>query len=124
VLAALSGLALLLMVGLVVDGGARLRALGRADRVAGEAARAAVQAADTRRTTLGLDWPAAVAAARAYLHTAGVEGTVTLTGPRTVRVSVTVTGSDLVLGLGAGSYRVSGSAEAVLSAGVDTGDTG
>ena len=123
VLAALSGLALLLMVGLVVDGGARLRAVGRADRIAGEAARAAVQAADTRQATLGLDRPAALAAARGYLHTAGVGGTVTVAGPRTVRVTLAVSGSDLILGVaGAGRYTVTGTAEATLSVGVGPGD--
>jgi len=124
VLAALCGLALLLMVGLVVDGGGRLRAVGRADRIAGEAARAAAEAADTRHATLALDRPAAVAAGQAYLRTAGVGGTVAVTGPRTVRVRVTVAGSDLILGLaGAGRYTVTGTAEATLSVGVDTGDT-
>jgi hypothetical protein len=121
VLAALSGLALLLMVGLVVDGGTRLRAVGRADRIAGEAASAAVEAADTRQARLGLDRPAALAAARAYLRAAGVEGAVAITGPRTVRVTVTVPGTDLILGLtGAGRYTVTGSAEATLAVGVDS----
>jgi Flp pilus assembly protein TadG len=124
VLAALSGLALLLMVGLVVDGGSRLRAVGRADRIAGEAARAAVEAADTRQPTLGLDRPAALAAAHAYLHTAGVDGAVAITGPRTVQVTVTITGTDQILGLtGTGRYAVTRSAQATLAVGVDTGDT-
>jgi Flp pilus assembly protein TadG len=123
VIAALAGLALLLMVGLVVDGGGRLRAVGRADRIAGEAARAAVEAADTRQATLALDRHAAVLAAQAYLRTAGVSGTVAVTGPRTVRVTVAVSGSDLILGVaGAGPYTVTGTAEATLSVGVGTGD--
>lgn len=62
-----------------------------------------MEAADTRQATLTLDRHAAVLAAQAYLHTAGMSGTVTVTGPRTVRVTVAVPGSDLVLGLaGAG----------------------
>jgi len=123
VIAALAGLALLLMAGLVVDGGGRLRAVGRADRVAGEAARAAVEAADTRQATLGLDRHAAVLAAQAYLRTAGVSGTVAVTGPRTVQVTVAVSGSDLILGLaGAGRFTVTGTAEATLSVGVGPGD--
>ncbi|SRR6266536_3228936 len=123
VIAALAGLALLLMAGLVVDGGGRLRAAGRADRIAGEAARAAVEAADTRRATLVLDRHAAVAAAQAYLRTAGVSGVVAIAGPRTVRVTVAVTGDYLILGLvGAGRYAVTGTAEATLSVGVGPGD--
>lgn len=121
----LAALALLLMVGLVVDGADRLRALGRADRVAAEAARAGAEAADTRGPVLVLDPPAARAAAAAYLRAAGVTGTVTVTGPRTVTVVVTVTGTDLILGLvGPGTYAVTGSAQARLSVGVTTGDGG
>lgn len=123
VFTSLAALALLLMVGLVVDGGGRMRAVGRADRIAAEAARAAVEAADTRGQTLVLDRPAAVAAASAYLRTAGAAGTVTVTGPRTVRVTATVTGHYLILGMvGAGGYEVAGTATASLSVGVTSGD--
>jgi Flp pilus assembly protein TadG len=124
VFVALAAFALLLMVGLVVDGGGRMRALGRADRVAAEAARAGAEAADTRGPTLVLDRPAASAAAIAYLRSAGVAGTVTLTGPRTVTVTVTVTGRDVILGLVAsGAYAVTGSAQATLVIGVQNGGT-
>lgn len=125
VFTALAALALLLMVGLVVDGAGRMRALGRADRVAAEAARAGVEAVDTRGRTLVLDRPAARAAASSYLRAAGVAGTVTVTGPRTVAVVVSVTGTDVILGLvGSGTYAVSGSAQATLSVGVETVDGG
>jgi hypothetical protein len=125
VFTALAALALLLMVGLVVDGAGRMRALGRADRVAAEAARAGVEAAESRGRTLVLDRPAARAAASSYLRAAGVAGTVTVTGPRTVAVVVTVTGTDIILGLvGSGTYAVTGSAQATLSVGVETGDGG
>ena len=124
VFTALAAVALLLMAGLVVDGGDRMRAVGRADRIAGEAARAAVEAADTRGSTLTLDRPAAVAAATAYLRAAGVPGTVSVTGSRTVHVEVTVSGTYLILGLvGSGRYEVTGSADAGLSVGVERGDT-
>ena len=123
VFTALASLALLLMVGLVVDGGDRMRAVGRADRVAGEAARAAVEAADTRGPTLTLDRPAAMAAASSYLRAADVAGTVTVIGQRTVHVEVRVDGTYLILGiLGSGRYEVSGSADASLSVGVTSGD--
>lgn len=122
VFTALAALALLLMVGLVVDGAGRMRAVGRADRVAAEAARAAVEAADTRGTTVTLDRAAATAAAQSYLRSAGLSGTVTVTGPRTVRVTVTVPGQYLILGvIDADGYQVDGSAEATLTVGVDTG---
>jgi Flp pilus assembly protein TadG len=119
VLAALAGLAMLLMAGLVVDGAGRLRAAGRADRIAAEAARAAAQAADTRRPTLTLDRPAAVRAARRYLAEAGVTGTVTITGPRTVQVAVSVPGHDLILGLlGHPDYTLTRQATASIAVGV------
>ena len=122
VFTALAALALLLMIGLVVDGAGRMRAVGRADRVASEAARAAVEAADTRGTTLTLDRATATAAAQSYLRSAGLSGTVTVTGPRTVRVTVTVPGQDQILGvIGADGYQVEGTAEATLTVGVDTG---
>jgi hypothetical protein len=113
---------LLLMAGLVVDGAGQLRAAGRADRLAAEAARAAVQAADTRGPALTLDQPAAARAARAYLAAAGVTGTVTTTGPRTVQVTVTVPGHYLILGLvGAADYTATGQAAATLAVGVTAG---
>lgn len=123
VFTALAALALLLMVGLVVDGAGRMRALGRADRIAAEAARAGAEVADTRGPRLVLDRPAARAAAASYLRAAGVTGTVTVTGPRTVAVVVTVTGTDVILGLvGSGTYAVTGSGQATLSVGVETED--
>lgn len=122
VFTALAALALLLMVGLVVDGAGRMRAVGRADRVAAEAARAAAEAADTRGTTVTLDRAAALIAAHSYLRSAGVNGTVAVTGTRTVRVSVTVTGEYVILSaVGAGGYEVHGTAEARLVVGVDAG---
>ncbi len=123
VFTALAALALLLMVGLVVDGAARMRAAGRADRLAAEAARAAAEAADTRGPALSLDRRGAVLAARGYLTAAGVDGTVAVTGPRTVAVTVTVRGRYAILGLiGAGDFTMTGSATASLSVGVEAGD--
>ena len=122
VFASLAAVGLLLMVGLVVDGGGRMRAVGRADRIATEAARAAAEAADTRGTTVTVDHADAVRAATAYLTAEGVTGTVTATGPRTVHVTVTVHGTYLILSvLGTGNYTVTGSADATLAVGV-TGD--
>ena len=125
VFAALAAIGLLLMVGLVIDGAGRLRAAGRADRIAAEAARAATEAANTRGATITLDPDAAVAAAQAYLSGEGVTGTVALVGARTVQVTATVTGHDLLLSLaGGGAYALTRTERASLAVGVTTGDTG
>jgi len=118
VFAALAGLALLLMTGLVVDGAATLRASARAEQVAAEAARAAAQAADTRGTAIRIDQPAATRAARAYLAAAGVGGRIRFTGPGTVEVTTTVHGRYLILGvLGAAGYTRYGTARVTLAVG-------
>jgi hypothetical protein len=119
VLAALAGLAVLLLAGLVLDGAGRLRAAARAERVAAETARAAAQAADTRGPALTVDRAAAARAARRYLSAAGVTGTVGFTGPRCVQVAVTVRGHDLILGLlGHPDYTLTRQATATLAVGV------
>ena len=87
---------LLGIIGLVLDGGGKLRATERADAVAIEAARAAGQAVDPAAIITGkairVDPAAAEAAAYAYLRRAGATGTVTLSPDRT-RLSVTVNGT-------------------------------
>jgi hypothetical protein len=96
--------AVLAMIGLSVDGGGKLRALQRADRLAVEAARAAGQAIAAPQAIQGgkkvVDPPAAVAAAEGYLAAAGVTGTVTVSEDRQhVTVSVTITYNTVLLGL-------------------------
>jgi Flp pilus assembly protein TadG len=119
----LSATALLLLLGLVADGGGRLRALGRAQHVAAEAARAAANAIDVRHGSVVIDRPAARAAAQAYLRESSSAGTVTFTGPRTVQVTATVTGTYLIFSLGGhGDYQVSGTAAATAE--LVTGDAG
>jgi len=111
-------LALLLVTGLVVDGAGILRASARAEQVAAEAARAAVQAADTRGAAVRIDQPAAIRAARAYLDVASVEGQVRITGPRTVEVTTTVHGRYVILGvLGRPGYARVGTARVALAVG-------
>jgi hypothetical protein len=90
--------ALLLATGLVTDGAGRVQALQRADAVAAEAARAAGQELDAARAVQGdpsvLDTARAVAAARAHLSAAGVDGSVrttTVPTPSGVVAAVTVT---------------------------------
>jgi Flp pilus assembly protein TadG len=106
--------ALLAAVGLVVDGGGKVRALQRADQAAREAARAGSQMLDVPSAVRGAGVriaPAAAArAARAYLDAAGVEGTVSVQG-NGVQVSTRVTYRPVFLGVaGIGPLTVTGSA--------------
>lgn len=99
VLAAGLLLASLLMMGLVIDGGAKASAINRADGIAQEAARAGVQAASLTGAATTVDVNRAVGAAQAYLADAGVTGTVTPAGPDSISVSVTMTEPTKVLAL-------------------------
>lgn len=96
-------LGLLLSVGLVVDGGAKIRAVQQADRVAAEAARAATQQVDTaavlRGTGAALSPAAATAAGRAVLEAAGATGTVTPGPGGSVEVTASITRPTIFLGL-------------------------
>ena len=84
-------LALFIAVGLVVDGGQKLRSTQRADDVASEAARAGVQSVQPASTVRGqpaqVNPEAAISAARHYLSVAGVAGTVTVTGRASARLA-------------------------------------
>jgi Flp pilus assembly protein TadG len=108
--------ALLVAVGLVVDGGGKVRALQRADEAAREAARAGSQMLDVpaavRGDDVSIDPASAGRAARAYLDAAGVEGTVDVQGDA-VQVSTSVTYRPVFLGVaGVGPITVTGSASA------------
>jgi len=91
-------------------------AYSRADALASEAARAAETAVNTRGATITVDPNEAVAAARAYLAAAGVSGTVTITSPTRVRVTVTVDRPALWTTFGP-SYHATASKDAVLTVG-------
>lgn len=111
--------ALLVAVGLVVDGGAKLLAVQQATAAAGEAARAAAQQVNVGQVqTAGSARLNAVAARRAAedaLATAGVEGTVTVTAGR-VSVTATLTRPTVFLSLvGVGSLSGTGAATADLT---------
>ena len=112
--------ALLLVVALLVDASGKMRATGRADTVAAEAARAALSAVDTRSQTVAVDLSAAVSAAQSYLAQAGYPGTVEVTGPRTLTVTIAVT-QRAAIGLLGSSYHINATATAEL--GVGTRDT-
>lgn len=108
--------ALLAAIGLVVDGGGRIRALERADEGAREAARAGSQMLDlpaaVRGQRVAVEPEAAARAARAYLRAAGIEGTVSVSG-NVVSVSTTVVYRPVFLGfLGVGPMDVTGGASA------------
>ncbi|GAA3387613.1 hypothetical protein [Cryptosporangium minutisporangium] len=110
----------LILIGMVADGGARLRAMQRADNVAAEAARAAGQGIDGTTAIPGLDKrldpELAVQAAQRYLAEADVPGTVTVNDDLTqVVVEVRLTRPTAMLGLiGIDTIQVTGRATAVL----------
>jgi Flp pilus assembly protein TadG len=115
--------ALLAAVGLVVDGGGKVRALQRADEAAREAARAGSQMLDVPSAVRGqgvrIDPAGAARAARAYLAAADVDGTVTVEG-NAVRVSTSLTYEPVFLSLaGVGPMTVTGTASARPVAGDD-----
>jgi hypothetical protein len=115
-------LAVLAMIGLSVDGGGKLRALQRADRLAVEAARAAGQAIAAPQAIRGgekvVDPAAATAAAQNYLAAAGVSGSVTVsTDRKQVTVTVTIVYTTQFLGLiGIDTLPATRQASAVLVA--------
>ncbi|MEO6822337.1 MAG: pilus assembly protein TadG-related protein [Candidatus Nanopelagicales bacterium] len=94
---------LLVLVGLVVDGGGKVRAAQRASRVAAEAGRVAGQQIDVRAAIEGkplrVDVPAAIEAARRYLRAAQVSGQVLVSSDRR-RITVVVTTSERTVFLG------------------------
>jgi Flp pilus assembly protein TadG len=109
---------LLLLAVLVVDGGAKITAGEQASNYSAEAARAATIAVGPSPASGTLDTRAAVEAAKAYLSVTGVQGTVTVTGPATVRVSVTVDRTGPVSGV---TFSITRTATARLLVGVETG---
>lgn len=95
---------LLVMVGLIVDGGAKITLAQRADDLAAQAARAAGQAASPATVVGGgevsADPARAVRAAQAFLAANAATGTVRLdTDRRGVTVSVTLTAPTVFLAL-------------------------
>jgi hypothetical protein len=117
---AISVVGLLALAGLVVDGGAKVRAAQRADRLAAEAGRTAGQQIDLPDAIVGavvrVDPLAAQSAARLYLHRAGVEGAVTISADRRFLViHVTTSQPTAFLSLvGLSRITASGTAEVEL----------
>ncbi|MDQ1041874.1 pilus assembly protein TadG-related protein [Streptomyces sp. V4I2] len=116
--------ALLGIIGVAVDGGSKMRAVERADYIAGEAARAGGQAIDAAEAISGnaivVDPQDAQAAAQAYLNSAGATGTVSVSGDGKT-LTVVVTGSydtKFLSVVGIGSLSVTGQGTAALLHGV------
>ncbi|MET8134068.1 pilus assembly protein TadG-related protein [Streptomyces sp. NPDC005251] len=117
-------IALIGIIGIAVDGGGKMAATERADYIAGEAARAGGQAIDPAQAVTGraivVDPQDAIAAAQAYLHSAGATGTVHVSGDGK-SLTVTVNGSSdtaFLSAVGIASLPVTGHATATLLHGV------
>lgn len=116
--------ALLGIIGIAIDGGGKMRATERADHIAGEAARAGGQAIDPAKAISGeaiiVDPQNALAAAQAYLQSAGATGTVSVSGDgETLTVAVSGTYETRFLPVvGIGSMPVTGHGTATLLHGV------
>lgn len=111
--------ALLIVIGLAVDGAGQIRNLQAADTAAQEAGRAAGQAVDPATLARGdggkVDPAAAASAARSYLSAAGVAGAVTITSPTALQITTTTSYDTVFLGIiGIGSLPASGDAQARL----------
>lgn len=109
--------AILAVVGLVADGGAKIRAGERADIVAGEAARAASYASGPDQVARTA---AAATAARGIISRSGPAGSVAVTSPGRINVTVQASATGPISGL---TYTVSRSSTAQLLLGVGTGGT-
>lgn len=117
--AAVLAVAMILVIGLVVDGGAKIHAQAHAQAVAREAARAGGQAVSVAVAVRGdgarVDPEAARTAALDHLAGAGVPGTVTITGGTLLVVETTATYDPVFLSIaGLGTQTVTGHAEARL----------
>lgn len=110
-------IALLLVAGLVVDGGAQSNAARRAETAASEAARAALDSGAPARAAGRSPNPGLMeAAGRHVLSARGVDGTVTVVAGR-IRVETSLTTRTVFLSLvGINTLRAVGSAEAELRA--------
>jgi Flp pilus assembly protein TadG len=116
-------IAMIALVALVVDGGAKLRAARQATGIAEEAARAGAGQADLptaySQGVYRIDRLAAIGAAQDYLAATGHRGSVRVTGATTVEVTVRIEQPTLMLSLaGITSISVQGTAQAHLVTGV------
>ncbi len=119
--------ALAMLAGIVVDGGAKLTADENAIALAQEAARAGATTVDVSSAygtgSFVVDQQQALAAARSYLESAGYRDyRVSAVGSRAIRVSVTIKEPTSFLSMiGIGSFTCTGTATASLVTGVTGG---
>lgn len=109
--------ALIVVIGLVVDGGGKVQAQQRAQEAARQAARAGGQAIQASTAIRGqgatTDSGAARSAAESYLTSAGVAGTVSIQGGTTIIVNSTESYTPIFLSIiGVGPQSVHGHSEA------------
>ncbi|WP_377272318.1 pilus assembly protein TadG-related protein [Peterkaempfera sp. SMS 1(5)a] len=127
---ALCAVGLLVVIGIVIDCGGRLRAVERADALAQEAARAAGQQLDPAAALSGgplvVDPDAARAAAQKYLADNGVQGeAVVAPDGRSIHVTVDGEYDTALLGvISIGSMTVHGEGSAALVHGVGEAENG
>lgn len=120
VFVAFSMVGLLLIIGLIADGGLKVRGVQEADGLAAEAARAGGQVIDLPAAVSGapvrVDRQAAADAANAYLAAAGAPGVVTVSPDgRSLEVAVTLTRPTAFLSLiGITQVTVTGHASVTL----------
>jgi hypothetical protein len=107
------------LTGFLVDAGTNILAANKADTYSSEAARAATVAIGPVPAGNDTATLRAAEAARAYLAQAGAFGTVTVTGPATVQVRVTVAEDTPILGISVSQTRTH---TAQLQVGVSTGE--
>ncbi len=107
------------LTGFLVDAGTNIQAANKADTYSAEAARAASIAIGPEPADDGTATLQAAEAARAYLAQAGTTGMVTVTGPATVEVSVTVTEDTPIFGISVSQTRTH---TAQLQVGVTSGE--
>jgi hypothetical protein len=115
--AVIATVALIIIIGLVVDGGGRIQAQQRAQAAAREAARAGGQALQAALAIRGqgvyADTAAARTAARGYLAGAGVSGGVSISNGTVITVDTTETYQPVFLSIiGIGTVTVRGHAQA------------
>jgi hypothetical protein len=119
--------ALAMLAGVVVDGGAKLTADENAVSLAQEAARAGATTVNVSSAygsgSFVVDEQQALAAARSYLDSAGAHDyQVSAVGSQAIRVTVTITEPTRFLSMiGIGSYTCTGTATASLVTGVTGG---
>lgn len=107
----------LIVVGVAVDAAGHIHAMQEARSVAREAARAGGQHLQIPTAVRGdaavVDPSVAAAAATTYLQAAGISGSATVTGPESIRVTVTSTYDTTFLSIvGIGGLSATGEAEA------------